>query len=85
MRAVIAAIACPAAVEMAERLRRSGFAPNVRHRDLASPPRDTIDIGGPVGILSVRDIVRHIAEHYPKEFLNLPPDPQKEARARWGG
>jgi UPF0042 nucleotide-binding protein len=32
-----------AAVEVAERLRRSGFDPNVRHRDLASPPRDTIE------------------------------------------
>jgi UPF0042 nucleotide-binding protein len=32
-----------AAVEMAERLRIAGFAPNVRHRDLASPPRDTIE------------------------------------------
>jgi UPF0042 nucleotide-binding protein len=32
-----------AAVEMAERLRKPGFAPNVRHRDLASPPRDTIE------------------------------------------
>jgi UPF0042 nucleotide-binding protein len=32
-----------AAVEMAERLRRAGFAPNVRHRDLGSPPRDTIE------------------------------------------
>jgi len=32
-----------AAVEMAERLRGAGFAPNVRHRDLASPPRDTIE------------------------------------------
>jgi UPF0042 nucleotide-binding protein len=31
-----------AAVEMAERLRRAGFSPNVRHRDLPSPPRDTI-------------------------------------------
>ena len=31
-----------AAVEMTERLRRAGFAPNVRHRDLASPLRDTI-------------------------------------------
>jgi UPF0042 nucleotide-binding protein len=30
-----------AAVEMAERLRRSGFAPNVRHRDLASQSRET--------------------------------------------
>jgi UPF0042 nucleotide-binding protein len=29
-----------AAVEMAERLQRAGFAPNVRHRDLASAPRD---------------------------------------------
>jgi UPF0042 nucleotide-binding protein len=34
-----------AAVEVAERLRRSGFTPNVRHRDLASPPRDTIERG----------------------------------------
>ena len=32
-----------AAIEMAERLRRAGFAPNVRHRDLASPPWDTIE------------------------------------------
>jgi UPF0042 nucleotide-binding protein len=32
-----------AAVEMAERLRRAGFAPNVRHRDLALPPSDTIE------------------------------------------
>ena len=32
-----------AAVEMAERLRQAGFAPNVRHRDLASPPSDTIE------------------------------------------
>jgi len=32
-----------ATVEMAERLRNAGFAPNVRHRDLASPPRDTIE------------------------------------------
>jgi UPF0042 nucleotide-binding protein len=34
-----------AANEMAERLRRSGFSPNVRHRDLASPPSDTIEAG----------------------------------------
>jgi UPF0042 nucleotide-binding protein len=32
-----------AAVEMAKRLRGSGFAPNVRHRDLASAPSDTIE------------------------------------------
>jgi UPF0042 nucleotide-binding protein len=28
---------------MAERLRTAGFSPNIRHRDLASPPRDTIE------------------------------------------
>jgi UPF0042 nucleotide-binding protein len=32
-----------AAVEMAERLHGSGFSPNVRHRDLASPPSDSIE------------------------------------------
>lgn len=32
-----------AAAEMAERLRKAGFSPNVRHRDLASPPNDTIE------------------------------------------
>jgi UPF0042 nucleotide-binding protein len=32
-----------AAVEVAERLRRAGFSPNVRHRDLASPPSDTVE------------------------------------------
>ena len=32
-----------AAIEMAERLRQKGFSPNVRHRDLASPPSDTIE------------------------------------------
>lgn len=32
-----------AAVEMANRLHGAGFSPNVRHRDLASPPSDTIE------------------------------------------
>jgi UPF0042 nucleotide-binding protein len=32
-----------AAVEMAQRLQKAGFTPNVRHRDLASAPRDTIE------------------------------------------
>jgi UPF0042 nucleotide-binding protein len=32
-----------AAVEMAERLRNAGFAPNVRHRDLKSAPSDRIE------------------------------------------
>jgi UPF0042 nucleotide-binding protein len=32
-----------AAVEIAERLRRAGFSPNLRHRDLASRPSDAIE------------------------------------------
>jgi RNase adapter protein RapZ len=32
-----------AAEDMAERLRGAGFSPNVRHRDLASPPSDSIE------------------------------------------
>ncbi len=32
-----------AAVEMAERLRGAGFSPNVRHRDLSTPPSDTVE------------------------------------------
>lgn len=32
-----------AAVEIAERLRRAGFSPNLRHRDLASQPSDVIE------------------------------------------
>jgi UPF0042 nucleotide-binding protein len=32
-----------AAEEMAERLRRAGFSPNIRHRDLSSEPSDTIE------------------------------------------
>jgi UPF0042 nucleotide-binding protein len=39
-----------AVVEMVERLRRAGFAPNVRHRDLATSPSDTIErhpVGAP--------------------------------------
>ena len=32
-----------AAVQMAERLRRAGFSPNIRHRDLASAPNDRIE------------------------------------------
>lgn len=37
-----------ATVEMAERLRAAGFSPNVRHRDLTSPPRDVTE-GDPAG------------------------------------
>lgn len=41
--------------------------------------------GHAMGLVSIRDVLTHIAERYPQEFLNLPPDPQREASSRWGG
>ena len=41
--------------------------------------------GRPTAILSVRDILAYVSEHFPKEFLNLPPDPAHEAKTPWGG
>jgi len=39
----------------------------------------------PTALLSVRDILRHIAESFPDDFLNLPPDSSLEATSMWGG
>lgn len=39
----------------------------------------------PTGLVSIRDILAYIVEHFPAEFLNLPPDPEHEASRRWGG
>jgi CBS domain-containing protein len=41
--------------------------------------------GRATGVLTVRDILRYIAENFPQEFVNLPPDPRHEATSRWGG
>jgi hypothetical protein len=38
-----------------------------------------------VGIVSIRDIISHIAHCYPKEFVNLPPSPDHEPSETWGG
>ncbi len=38
-----------------------------------------------LGIVSIRDILIYIADHYPSEFLNLPPDPEHEASDLHGG
>ena len=38
-----------------------------------------------MGIVSIRDIIMHVAKLYPKEFLNLPPRPASEASDRYGG
>ncbi len=39
----------------------------------------------PVAIISVRDLVNYLAEFFPEEVLNLPPDPSAEPRSRYGG
>lgn len=41
--------------------------------------------GHPVGILSVKDIVDYLAEHFPKEILNIPPEPGRQPRIPEGG
>lgn len=37
------------------------------------------------GILSVRALIRFLAEHYPAEVLNLPPDPNQIMSTQEGG
>lgn len=37
------------------------------------------------GMVSIRDILAHIAAHFPADFLNLPPDPEHEATDLFGG
>ena len=41
--------------------------------------------GRPAGIVSIRDLVSFVASQFPQEFLNLPPDPAREATEPWGG
>ena len=39
----------------------------------------------PVGFLSVRDIVDHMADYYSDEILNLPPSPHARQLSAEGG
>ena len=39
----------------------------------------------PLGVVSIRDVLRYIVDHYAAEFINLPPDPKSEASRPWGG
>jgi len=41
--------------------------------------------GRALGLLSIRDLVGYVAERFPEEFVNLPPDPNHEASGEWGG
>lgn len=38
-----------------------------------------------VGILSIRDVMVFVVEHFPEHFANLPIDPAREARLLYGG
>jgi CBS domain-containing protein len=44
-----------------------------------------VDGDEPLGILSVRDVVRYIVSLMPARVLNLPPEPSLEARSPEGG
>ena len=37
------------------------------------------------GVLSIRDLLAYIVEHFPADFVNLPSDPDHEASKPWGG
>jgi CBS domain-containing protein len=43
------------------------------------------DDGEPTLMISVRDIVDYLAEFFPEDVLNLPPDPTGEPKSRYGG
>ena len=42
------------------------------------------DDGSPVGVLSVKDVVRYLVEYFPAKVYNLPPTPDQTQPAREG-
>jgi len=42
------------------------------------------EAGGLTGVLAVRDLITYLAEHYPHQVFNLPPDPHQVIRAPEG-
>lgn len=41
--------------------------------------------GALLGIVSIRDLLIHVVGFFPADFINLPPDPEREASGLWGG
>jgi len=41
--------------------------------------------GALLGIVSVRDVLIHNVGFFPADFINMPPDPEREASGLWGG
>jgi CBS domain-containing protein len=44
-----------------------------------------VDAGRPTGVVTIRDVVAYVAAHFPKQFVNLPPEPPRESSKVWGG
>lgn len=44
----------------------------------------TGDGGEPIGVLSVKDVVHYLVEHFPSRVYNLPPTPDQASPAREG-
>jgi CBS domain-containing protein len=42
------------------------------------------DAGEPVGVLSIRNVVRYLVEYFPARVYNLPPTPDQLQPAREG-
>lgn len=42
------------------------------------------ETGRPTGVVSMRDLIEHIAGHFQKDVLNLPPNPRAMPRQREG-
>jgi len=57
----------------------------MRQHHVRSLPVLAAEHGRPVGVVSIRDLVHHVADTFPEDFQNLPPDPSLEARRPWGG
>lgn len=61
--------------EVLRRMQRSRF----RHLPV-------VDANGrPEGMISIRDVLTWLAEHFPDEFLNLPPEPVRSSGRLYGG
>jgi CBS domain-containing protein len=50
-----------------------------RHLPLVDADRHPLDI------LSIKDIVDYVVEHFPREILNIPPEPGRHVRTPEGG
>ncbi len=55
----------------------------MRARTIRSVP--IVEDGAPVAVVSIKDILHHIAESFPEDFICLPPNPGLDPHEAWGG